>query len=448
MGTSEFDMGSKVTTYVVAVVIAAVLAIAGLAYNSPTIDFTLVQGALAFALMGFVAQALVYSMPTGSTASIGFLPFLTAVVLYPSWFTVSAVAVAMFLAELRQKKTNIKRAFNVAQFIVSIASAAITYIWLGGVSLKLDPSFRLLPHSAAVTAFMVVNTGLVAGVIGLSTNRAFFNVWRQNTKGTVGYDLLAIPVVFWSAWLYTQLGWNGVAFVFVGMTGTRQFYQKNRLLEIAYEETLEILVGAVELRDPYTSGHSHRVRKFSTIIASALGLPTKQVERIGIAALLHDVGKIDGIFVPILQKPGKLTSEERAIMELHPIKSAELVARASQLADIVSTVRHHHENWNGTGYPDQLAGKSIPLGSRIIMFADTIDAMTTDRPYRKALGETEVRAELLKHRGTQFDPYICDALNDSPEFARLFDKSDSGKVQSLTQIFDRVRRRKRTPAVA
>ena len=448
MGTSDSDMGSKVTTYVVAVVIAAIAAIAAFAIHEPSVNVELLEGAFAFAAMGLVAQALAYSMPTGSTASIAFLPFLTSIVLYPSWVTIAIVATAMTFAELRQKKPIVKRAFNIGQFIVAIAAAAAVYLALGGVSLQADAKFHMLPHASAVTAFMIVNTGLVAGVIALSTERNFFTVWRQNTKGTVGYDLLAIPVVFWCAWLYTKLGWGGVAFVFVGMTGTRQFYQKNRLLEIAYEETLEILVGAVELRDPYTSGHSHRVRKYSTIIASALGLPTKQVERIGIAALLHDVGKIDGIFVPILQKPGRLTPEERAIMELHPIKSAELVARASQLADIVPTVRHHHENWNGTGYPAQLAGKAIPLGSRIIMFADTIDAMTTDRPYRKALGQNEVRAELHKHRGTQFDPNICDALIDSPEFSRIFDKTDSGKVQSLTQIFDRVRRRKRTAAVA
>lgn len=426
----------------------ALAAIAALAMMSPNVDRTLVAGAAAFAVMGLVAQALVYSMPTGYSASISFLPFLTCIVLYPSWISIVMVSAAVTVAEVRVKKQNIKRLFNVSQYTIATASAAAIYVALGGVSLKLDSTFPPLPLTAAVAAFMIVNTGLVAGVIALSTERNFFDVWRQNTKGTIFYDLLAIPVVYWCAWLYTALDWGGVAFVFIGLTGTRQFYHKNRLLEIAYEETLEILVGAVELRDPYTSGHSHRVRKYSTIIASALGLPHKQVEQIGVAALLHDVGKIDGIFVPILQKPGRLTPEERAIMELHPIKSAELVARASQLEKIVPIVRHHHENWDGTGYPDGIVGKAIPLGSRIIMFADTIDAMTTDRPYRKALGEAEVRAELLKHRGTQFDPNICDALIDSPEFARIFDKNDSGRVQSLTQIFDRVRRRAKTPAVA
>ena len=135
-------------------------------------------------------------------------------------------------------------------------------------------------------------------------------------------------------------------------------------------------------------------------------------------------------------------------MELHPLKSAELVSRASQLSDIVDTVRHHHENWDGTGYPSKLAGPAIPLGSRIIMFADTIDAMTTDRPYRKAMGPAEVRSELLKYRGSQFDPRICDVLIDSPEFHRIFDSQDSGRVQSLTQVFERARRRYRAPRVA
>lgn len=135
-------------------------------------------------------------------------------------------------------------------------------------------------------------------------------------------------------------------------------------------------------------------------------------------------------------------------MELHPVKSAELVAKISELQDIVPAVRHHHENWDGTGYPDRLKGREIPLASRIIMFADTIDAMTTDRPYRKALGETEVRAELAKFRGTQFDPDICDALLQSPDFNRLFDYSDSGKILSLTQMMESIRKKVRTPAVA
>jgi HD-GYP domain-containing protein (c-di-GMP phosphodiesterase class II) len=107
-------------------------------------------------------------------------------------------------------------------------------------------------------------------------------------------------------------------------------------------------------------------------------------------------------------------------MRTHPIKSAELAGTVTQLRDVVPLIRHHHENWDGTGYPDGLRGESIPLGSRIIMFADTIDAMTTDRPYRAALDATAVRKELLRFRGTQFDPEICDALLKSPQYSKLF----------------------------
>src|SRR5690606_41660855 len=111
---------------------------------------------------------------------------------------------------------------------------------------------------------------------------------------------------------------------------------------------------------------------------------------------------------------------ERRIMETHPIKSAELISHVSHLHDIVEPVRHHHENWDGTGYPDGLKGEAIPLASRIIMLADTIDAMTTDRPYRAALGEAEVRRELIRWQGVQFDPGICEKLVASPEFLAIF----------------------------
>jgi HD-GYP domain-containing protein (c-di-GMP phosphodiesterase class II) len=126
------------------------------------------------------------------------------------------------------------------------------------------------------------------------------------------------------------------------------------------------------------------------------------------------------VFASILRKPDKLTPEEWAIMQTHPIRSAELVAKVTQLKDALGPVRHHHENWDGSGYPDGLAGEEIPLGARIIMFADTVDAMTTDRPYRRAMAPDQVRDEFIRQRGRQFDPEICDRLLASPQFGLLF----------------------------
>jgi putative nucleotidyltransferase with HDIG domain len=213
------------------------------------------------------------------------------------------------------------------------------------------------------------------------------------------------------------LGALGLA---IPLLGARQLYKANRQLETINQELLELMVKAIEARDPYTSGHSRRVAHYSKIIARALGLGSKQVDRVATAALLHDVGKIHEVFAPILRKPGKLTSDEWAIMQTHPAKSAELVSTVSHLRDLVSAVRHHHENWDGSGYPDGLSEEAIPLESRIIMFADTIDAMTSDRPYRAALGEADVRAELIRMKGRQFDPDICDALLSSTLFPLLF----------------------------
>jgi putative nucleotidyltransferase with HDIG domain len=180
------------------------------------------------------------------------------------------------------------------------------------------------------------------------------------------------------------------------------------------------MVAAIEARDPYTSGHSRRVADKAGVIARALGLRDRDIGRIVAAALLHDVGKIHEVFGPILSKPGRLTTEEQVIMRTHPVKSAELAGTVTELRDVVPLIRHHHENWDGTGYPDGLKGEGIPLGSRIIMFADTIDAMTTDRPYRAALDANAVRKELLRYRGTQFDPTICDTLLRSAEYSKLF----------------------------
>jgi polar amino acid transport system substrate-binding protein len=232
------------------------------------------------------------------------------------------------------------------------------------------------------------------------------------------------------------------------LIGLRTTYQSLYRLQITNKELLQLFVQTVEFRDPYTSGHSRRVERSSLIIADLLGLKGKERERIGTAALLHDVGKIHQVFGPILSKTGRLTPEERAVMELHPIKSAELVAQISDLQNLVPAVRHHHERWDGAGYPDQLVGENIPLGARIITIADTIDAMVTDRPYRKALGEAEVREELAKHSGTQFDPSICEMLLASPQFSRLFDPSDSGQAIRFTGMFPAVRKRMRTPAAA
>ncbi|HEX5437301.1 MAG TPA: HD-GYP domain-containing protein [Gemmatimonadaceae bacterium] len=378
--------------------------------------------------LGFAADLLVYHLPRRAYGSIAFIPFLSAVLIAPTWITVAAVGLAKLVAEAIHKRRPVKAAFNVAQTCLAAGVGTLSFLALGGVPLRNFSADTLLHSTSAdflayavmFGASFLVSSLTVSGVIGISEGRSPLEIWRQNTMSTLAYDTFSGPIIYLFAWAFVKWGSLGAAGLALPLLGLRQLHLTNLQLEQVNKDLLELMVRAIEARDPYTSGHSRRVQHYAMIIARAIGLTGKQVERIGFAALLHDVGKIHEVYAPILRKPEKLTPEERAVMRTHSTKSAELVATVSTLKDLVHPVRHHHENWDGSGYPDGLAGTEIPLASRIIMFADTIDAMTSDRPYRKALTQTQVRDELAKFRGKQFDPGICDQLLASPMFSALF----------------------------
>lgn len=173
--------------------------------------------------------------------------------------------------------------------------------------------------------------------------------------------------------------------------------------------TIRALADALDAKCDYTSGHSLRVSRFAVLIGRQLGLNDDILKDVELGGILHDIGKI-GVPESILWKPSSLTPEEQEIMAHHPIKSAQIIGELTGLRRAREFVRHHHEYYDGTGYPDKLKGEKIPLGARIILVADAYDAMTTDRPYRKAIGHHRAIEELKKHTGRQFDPLIVEAL--------------------------------------
>jgi signal transduction histidine kinase len=421
-------MTKRTGLYIAGVSTCAVLANGALFLLAPEVQSADFVAVVWMAAIGIFVNMLTFRLPRSGSGSIAFIPFLAGAIISPTWVACLAAIAAVTFAELSKRSANIKLLFNVMQIAFAIAIATIVYRFIGGASLLSAPSVQLLvgarlhavPILVLITAFFAINTILVAGVIAVSEGSNLFQIWRKNTVTSLPYDILSAPVVYLLAWVYVASGAAGAIALCIPLIGVRQLYKTNSELEQVNQELLELMVKAIEARDPYTSGHSRRVAHYSQLIARAIGLSGNQVERVRIAALLHDVGKIHEIYAPLLQKPDKLTPAEWEIMQGHPIKSSELVMTVSHLADIVLPVRHHHENWDGSGYPDGLAGEQIPLASRIVLFADTIDAMTTDRPYRKALGEAQVRSELIKYRAKQFDPYICDKLLASPMFGLLF----------------------------
>lgn len=180
-------------------------------------------------------------------------------------------------------------------------------------------------------------------------------------------------------------------------------------LERSYEATLQALVTALDFRDNETQGHSYRVTEYTTVVARSMGLTEAEVSWIRRGAILHDVGKI-GVPDAVLRKPGKLDAREWEEMRRHPEMGYQMLRHIPFLQPALCIVLSHQERFDGTGYPQGLRGEAIPLGARIFAVVDTFDAMTSDRPYRRALGIREVREEIERCSGTQFDPQVVKAF--------------------------------------
>lgn len=205
-----------------------------------------------------------------------------------------------------------------------------------------------------------------------------------------------------------QLGRDRVC-RFDAVAGAADPYQLHRFLKDGSLATIQALAAAVDAKDPYTQGHSQRVAEYASALAERVGLSRAEVELVYMTGTLHDVGKI-GVPDSILKKPGSLEPEERAVMETHPGLGEVIVRKAPQLAPALPGVRHHHERWDGGGYPDRLIGTDIPLVARLLALADTFDAMTSDRPYRKGMDWETALAKFPSLAGSQFDPELTTAF--------------------------------------
>lgn len=380
------------------------------------------------ALLAAVAETMGYVLPRAAKGSVAFIPYIAAVMVVPGWPTIVAAGLVKLVVEGFASRERIKKVFNVAQLVAALSAAVIVFLVLGGQGMTPGEvgSLKVTTHSTGVAAFaaflttFAVNALLVQSVIAISNGIRVSQAIRENIGTTVVFDLLASPIVFVFAWVYAEHGPIAALAVWAPILGFRQLTVSNFELAQTNQELLELMVKSIEARDAYTSGHSRRVRDFAEVIAQAAGLSKKLVEHVGKAALLHDVGKIHEKYAPILAKPDKLSPEEWRLMQQHPDDGAELVSTMTRLRDLIPAIRHHHEQWDGSGYPAALAGEAIPFAARIIALADTIDAMTSERPYRRAMTAAEVRSELLRCRGKQFDPALVDTLLERTSWEKLF----------------------------
>jgi putative nucleotidyltransferase with HDIG domain len=296
--------------------------------------------------------------------------------------------------------------FNVAQMASATMLASMTYLLLGG-SAEIDLLADAVPVAAASMVYLLVNNTLVSLVLGL-TGRSFTQEWVESSRDVLLPYISMGPMGALVAYAYASTPWAIVYFIPL----TLVIYNGFRLYVTLQHETdhaLVALADSIDKRDQYTYQHSMRVARLSGQIAESMGLSPRDVELLVAAARVHDLGKI-ATDNRVLFKQSSLTTGERALIQSHPVEGGELAGRFSMFAQGRRFIRHHHERFDGKGYPDGIAGDDIPLGARIIAVADSYDAMTSDRPYRKALRHEVALIELQRGAGTQFDPSVVDAF--------------------------------------
>jgi HD-GYP domain-containing protein (c-di-GMP phosphodiesterase class II) len=273
-----------------------------------------------------------------------------------------------------------------ATFVIALASA-----WLDKPGISAFYLFPLL----FVSYFYWGNAKVMAG-----TYVVFCTIYigaEVVRPGEINLDQLIVALPTYLA-----------ASVMVGVLAAR-FRRLSRSERRRFKATVEALCTALSARDGYTGEHSAETLDLVTSVTRELGLSPEDIEQISDVALLHDIGKI-GIPNEILHSPGRLTDEQWEVMKQHPVIGERIVGAIPGLESVAKAIRHEHERWDGLGYPDGLKKEEIPLASRIVLVCDAYHAMTSDRPYRKALFEHDARAELVRNAGTQFDPVVVGAL--------------------------------------
>lgn len=407
-------MNLRARLYVVAIVCASM----GIALLVPWSTLAAISIAGAFGLVALVvlgvgSEALAIDFTVGgrqASSSISFIVILASALHFPPAATICITALMQILADVFVHRRQLwVIAFNAAQGVLSTASAIAVYTALGGGAIMVS-GINVVAFAGMVVTLFGVNAFVFSGLFCLRHNKNIFAVFRSVIgpgAANLVYGVLASPGAVLTAIVYDRLYIGGLILMVLPLLLIRFSYLSKVQLQQANRDLLKVLIKVIETRDPYTSGHSLRVSNLARLIAEDLGLPRRQVEQVETAGLLHDIGKIDAIYASIIQKPSDLTEEELRVIKTHAVKGAEFLKSMTSLSDaVIEGVRHHHERYDGMGYPDRLRGDAIPLYSRIIMICDAIDAMLSDRPYRSALPVEAVERELLRCSGTQFDPEI------------------------------------------
>lgn len=399
--------------------IATIITIAGIIVyiifqlnNNVPVDWI----ALAFwTFLAILTESLVLRLPSGMGLSVS-LAILLAALLSKGILVAVIATIFGFLFRIVKVDGKTKYAhffntvpyktfFNASQSVVAIGISGICFYIFGGET----GSFNILLTIQIVVFYTLINSIIMSGFFALLKSQSFFRVWVSNMRGII-VNVLLVGVMGVILFLAFDSYGYGAVLLFLGPLLLARFsFKQYSDLRDTYLETIKAFNELTEAKDAYTGEHSARVEIYAVELAEYLKLSDNKVNNIRMAAILHDIGKI-GIDDNIIKKPSGLTDEEYELIKSHPVIGADIIQKVNFLKEVSDIMRHHHERYDGKGYPSHLQKDEISMESAILSLADVYDAITSRRPYRNARSFDEARAEIAANAGTQFDPKLAKAF--------------------------------------
>jgi hypothetical protein len=370
----------------------------------------IVAGLAFWTIVTIVASALPVRLGDGVQVVVSTAPLMAAAVLGgPTAAAWVALIGSTDSREVRGRVAWYGTLANHAAIVLPVIAGAVVIDALRGGG---EPAQEVAVTLLGTLVYFLLNLVFVSLVVLFRSGRPIREfLGRAETSGIWANLFTLAPLGWFMARMYELPGggwWTTLLFG-LPLFMTRVAYQRFVEMREMFTQTIGALAEAVDKRDPFTSKHSQRVRTISVDIGRQMRVSAAELEALEWGGLLHDVGKI-GVPDNVLLKQGKLTREERITMNAHPVLGAQIIGPVDRLAPELPVIRHHHEWYNGSGYPDRLMGDEIPKLARILHVADAFEAMTADRPYRRALSNEQALSELRKFAGVQFDPEIVDAF--------------------------------------
>jgi len=367
-----------------------------------------------FVCLIILADSAQISLPRGGASIYASSPIdLAGIMLFGPAVMAVIEGIATLITEVAlQRRPFMKVIFNVPLLVMTVGVSGLVYKAFGSLG-AIDSPLFLVPLAVSGVVYYLFNTWAVSLVISLfdADGRNPLHVWRQNYMWNFFHILAFLPVAAIIALLYANSGVWTIALFIIPLFLARYSFQLYLDMREAHINTVAALTSALDASDPFTHGHSFRVSRYALRIARAMGMSSRDLEMLEYAGLLHDIGKI-AVQNDVLLKVGPLTEEEWRSLKSHPNVGADIVDQLKFLREASDVIRSHHERPDGNGYPRGLKGDEVPLAARILNVVDAFDAMTSDRPYRKALPIDRVIQELEVYKGKQFDEQVAGILLD------------------------------------